>query len=323
MVIMVTVDAHVHVYPCISGKRNEMLCTSEFYGKLRRGLKGEWRPGGKRGLIQFAPPSFHPNYVSPEMMLGYMEWANIDKAVLLQAPMYGDHNEYLSEIVKKFSNKFVSYGLVDPRDGEKALKYLNYIKEMGHVAVKLEVPDIPFWLDDEKYTAFWHTIQELDLICGVDLGWDPESNPYNYQIDRLEKVITKYSNITFIIMHLGVSYLTDLKQQYPFPILQKTLSLEQYHNVWFELSGLQEFCEDEKPPRNEYPFPRAQEIVQATVEKVGSEKMIWGSDFPGILPYCSYPQTVNLIKYYCDFLSEKEKKFILGENALKVYRFKV
>jgi len=319
---MEIVDSHAHVYPCITGKRNEMLCTGEWYGKLRRGARGAWRPEGKRGLIQFAPPSFHPNYVSPEMLLGYMEWAGVNRAVLLQAPMYGNHNEFLADVARAYPQKFVSFGLADPRDGDKGTQDLDYIKNIGHVAVKLEVPDQPFWVDDEKYYPFWEKIQELDLVCGIDLGWDPAANPYNFQLDRLEKVIRRFPRITYVIMHLGVSYLTDIKQSYPFPVLQSTLALAQYPKVWFELSGLQEFCEDEKPPRNDYPFPRAQEIVRATVEKVGAQRMIWGTDFPGILTYCTYPQTLNLIRHYCDFLSDKDKELILGKNALEVYRFK-
>ena len=235
--------------------------------------------------------------------------------------MYGNHNEFLADVVKAYPQKFVSFGLVDPRDGDKALEDLEYVKSLGHVATKIEVPDTPFWVDEEKHEPFWEKIQKLDLICGVDLGWDPPANPYNFQLDRLEKVIRRFPQITFVIMHLGVSYLTDLKQVYPFPTLQRTLRLAQYPKVWFELSGLQEFCEDEKAPRNDHPFPRAQEIVRATVEKVGAERMIWGTDFPGILTYCTYPQTLNLIRYCCDFLSERDKELILGKNALKVYRF--
>jgi len=317
---MEIVDAHAHVYPFIAGKRNEMLCSGEWYGKIRRGSKGNWRPGGRRGLVQFAPPSFHPNYVSPEMLIEYMKWAGVNRAVLLQAPMYGNHNEFLAEVAKAYGNKFVSYGLADPRHENTGLEELEHVKSLGHIGIKLEVPDQPFWLDEEKFHPFWKKVQELGLICGIDLGWDPPANPYNFQLERLDNVVRRFPEITFVIMHLGVSYLTDTDQKYPFPILQRTLGLAKYPKVWFELSGLQEFCEDEKPPRNDYPFPRAQEIVRATVERVGAERVIWGTDFPGILVYCTYPQTLNLIRYYCDFLSEKDKELILGRNAMRVYK---
>ena len=317
------IDAHVHTFPFIAGKRNEMINTGEWYGKLRRSPRGDWRPGGKRGLIQFAPPSFHPNYVSPEMLIEYMNWAGVDRAVLYQAPMYGNHNEYTADARRLYPGKFgASVGLASPLDGQKGLSDLQYIKDLGHVAVKLEMPDQPFSLDDERYDPWWRKIGELGLVCSVDLGWDPPANPYNFQISRLERIVSRYDNITFMVVHLGVSYLWDVSQKQPFPYLQQALKLKKYANVWFDLTGLQEFCENEKPPMNDYPFPRAQEIVRAAVEDAGSERLVWGTDFPGILIYCTYPQTLNLIRYHCDFLSDRDKELILGTNARKAYRFR-
>ena len=319
---MEIIDAHVHVLPFLAGKRNQMLNTGEFYGKVRRGAHGEWRPGARRGLIQFAPPSFHPTSVSPEMLIAYMDWAGVNRAVLMQAPMYGNHNEYTASVAKANPTRFpVSIGLADPREGEKGLDELQLIHELGHAGVKLEIPDQPFWVDDETYNPFWKKIEQLRLVCCIDLGWDPPVNPYNFQIDRLEKVVRRFPKIQFLIIHLGVSYLTDIGQKYPFPTLQKTLALKQYTNVWFDLTGLEEFCEDEPPPMNEYPFPRAQEIVRAAVEAVGPERLMWGTDFPSILVYCTYPQTLNLIRYHCSFLSEGDKEHILGKTAKNLFGF--
>jgi len=300
-----------------------MLNTGEFYGKVRRGVQGDWRPGARRGLIQFAPPSFHPTACSPDMAIAYMDWAGVNRAILMQAPMYGNHNEFTAAVAKTHSSRFpASVGLADPRDGSRGLEDLKFIKELGHSGVKLEIPDQPFWLDEETYNPFWQKVEQLGLICCIDLGWDPPVNPYNFQIDRLERVVKRFPNVNFLIIHLGISYLTDLNQKYPFPTLQKTLSLKQYPNVWFDLTGLQEFCEDEKPPANDYPFPRAQEIVRAAVEAVGSDRLIWGTDFPSIMVYCTYPQTLNLIKYHCSFLSEKDKGEILGGTVSKLFKLK-
>lgn len=314
----IIIDAHLHVVPCFCGMRNEMFIHGERYGKLRRGRLGKWRRSAKRGPYRFMPPSFESSTVSPEVALEYMDWVGVEKAVLLQAPMYGDHNEYLSELVCKYPDRFVAFAIVDPREGNLAVEKLEFAaKELGLVGIKLEPPDTPFYLDDTRYEAYWNKVAELNLLVGVDLGWDPPENPYSFQLDRLERVVQKYPNLTFIVLHLGVSELWDLKQDYPFPVLQKTLELKRYPNVWFELSGLQEFAEEE-----EYPYPRAQKIVEVAVEKVGAERLIWGTDFPGILIFCTYEQCLNLIRNHCNFLSTREKELILGENALKVYRFK-
>lgn len=313
------IDAHMHVIPAFAGKRNECLIHAAGYGKLYYSMRGAWRPGAKRGLKRFMPPSFDDSVSSPEILMEYMDWAHIDAAVLQQSAMYGDFNEYLSNLVDKYPDKFVAFAFVDPRDGPKALEKLEWVStDLNLVGIKLEPPDTPFWLDADEYLPYWEKVAKLNLLAAVDLGWDPPVNPYNFQLKQMENVIKRFPEMTAIILHLGVSYLCDQAQQYPFPILQQTLTLGKYPNVWFELAGLQEFCEGQ-----EYPFPRAQEIVKAAVEQVGAQRIVWGTDYPGILcEGTTYHQCLNLIKNHCSFLSDADKALILGDTASKLYRFR-
>ncbi len=80
----------------------------------------------------------------------------------------------------------------------------------------------------------------------------------------------KFPNITFILTHLGASRLWDLAQKYPFPILQQTLNLSEYPNVWFDLASLPSFCEGK-----EYPYRRTQQILKATYERIGAGRLLW------------------------------------------------
>jgi len=58
-----------------------------------------------------------------------MDWAGVDGAVLMQSIMYGNHNEYLSDLVKKNPDKFVgSFAFIDSRKGESAIEDLDWIK---------------------------------------------------------------------------------------------------------------------------------------------------------------------------------------------------
>jgi hypothetical protein len=245
-----------------------------------------------------------------------MDWAGVSKAVLMQSIMYGKFNEHLAEVVTRYPDRFVAMGLVDPRRAQQALDELDFIKDLGLVGVKMEPPDMPFYLDAEEYAPFWRKAEKLGLMFAVDLGWDPMDNPYNYQIEQFEALAKSHPDATLLCVHLGVSGLWDSSQAYPFPTLQRTLALAKYPNVWFDLTALQEFAEHE-----EYPYPRAQQIVKTVVETTGTERLIWGSDFPSILIYCTYPQCVNLIRRHCDFLTEVEKEYILGKNALRLFPF--
>lgn len=314
------IDGHMHVLPFVNGQRDEMSLHGIGYGKVLLGARGRWRPGTRRGAKRLMPPSFEHSAVTPAVALEYLDWAGVDAAVLMQAPMYGAHNEYLAGVVSRHPDRFRAFGLVDPRIGDRAHADLEYVAaELGFPGIKLEPPDTPFFLDDCAYMPFWRRVSDLGLILAVDLGWNRHDDPYNYQIEQLENVIRAFPSMRVVVLHLGISRLWDRDQTHPFPVLQRTLKLSDYPNVWFEISGLQEFCEWE-----DYPYARAQEILKVTVDRVGAGRLIWGSDFPGIMleaGTCSYPQCVNLIKNHCDFLSSREKDLILGENADKLYGF--
>ena len=246
-----------------------------------------------------------------------MDIAGVDAVVLMQSIMYGQHNEYLADLVKKYPDKFIAaFAFVDPRKGKVAIDELDFIKDLDLVGVKIEPPDMPFWIDDEKYDPFWKKMEKLGLILSIDLGWDSPEHEYNFQIEQLENVIKRFPDMIVLIQHLGVSYLWDEDQKPPFLILQKILKLIQYPNVWFDITGLPEFC-----PSEEYPFPRAQKIMKVVVETIGTDRLIWGSDFPGILTEdVTYKQTLNLVKNHCSFLTEKQMDLILGGNALKLFK---
>ncbi len=310
------VDAHMHVIPAFCGERNGTPVHGCGYGNVLYSERGNWRPSTRRGKRRVMPPSFIDTTTRPDVVIEYMEYAGIDAVVCMQSIMYGNHNEFLADLVRQRPDRFVAaFAFVDPRIGPRALEELKWVhNDLGLVGVKLEPPDMPFWLDDDEYEPFWATMEELGSTLSIDLGWDPPENEYNFQISQLRSVVERHPDLSVLVQHLGVSYLWDAAQQPPYPELQKTLELREFPNVWFDITGLPEFCPDE-----EYPFHRAQEIVRTAVDAVGADRIIWGSDFPGILPEdVTYRQCLNVVRKHCSFLSEAEMSGILGGNILRL-----
>ena len=52
---------------------------------------------------------------------------------------------------------------------------------------------------------------------------------------------------------------------------------------------------------------------------IGADKLMWGTDVPGLLTSGSYRQLLNMIRVHCEFLSAEQKPQILGRNATRVY----
>jgi len=311
-VVMKIIDSHFHIWQTLCGLREGKYITkAEKYGKVRK---------IGQHIERWLPPSFENTVVSPEIALEYMEMVGVDKAVLLQAPCYGNNNEYLSEVVKKYPDKFVAIALIDPREKDLGTNMLEKaIYEQNLCGVKFEIPDYPFHPDEQKYEPLWDRIVDLDIVVIIDMGWG--DSEYDFQLDAIKRLLSKYEGMKIIFAHLGVSRLWDLKQKEPFPVLQKTLELaDLYKNIWFDLAGVPALYQYPNE-KEEYPYPRAQSIIKVAYDKLGPDKLLWGSDFPTImvLAECTYKQSLDVVKKHCVFISEKDKEKILGGNAEKVF----
>jgi len=314
---MEIVDCHMHVFPWIHGiRQGKIEVKGEKFGNIR--LVGN----GINKIERYMPPCFKDTSSDPEVALEYMKDAGVSRAVLLQAPCYGAHNEYLSEVVKKYPGKFVAVALVDPRNPNKAVNDLEVaVKKLGLKGVKFEIPDTPFHPSDEKFKIIWETILTLEIPVIIDLGWG--EGEYYFLLDEIKAVLKSFPELKMCLAHLGVSRLWDPQQKYPFPILQKTLSLtEEFQNLTFDLAGLPNATAFMGKGEEEYPFTRVQEIIRVACDKAGSDKIMWGSDYPSVLMSCTYKQCVEIVTKHCDFLSNTEKSKIMGENCIKFYNLK-
>jgi predicted TIM-barrel fold metal-dependent hydrolase len=65
----------------------------------------------------------------------------------------------------------------------------------------------------------------------------------------------------------------------------------------------------------EYPWAEAEPTVQECVEKIGADRLIWGTDMPMVGRFCTYRQALNQYRLHCNFLSDGEREAILGGTA--------
>jgi len=311
------IDCHLHCFPWIGGVRDGKAATKgDRFGFVYRVEENSVEKS------RYMPPSFHNTSSQPEVALAYMEDAGVDKAVLMQSQCYGNHNEFISSLVSKWPKKFVGMALVDPQQGGKELiaSMRHAILELGLKGFKFEIPDIPFHPGDPQYLPMWKEIRKLDVPVVIDLGWG--EGDYYFDLDGIHKVLGQVEGLRMVLAHLGVSRLWDPKEQYPFPTLQRTLSLaKKFSTVMFDVAGLTNATQFMGTAEEEYPFQRMQKALKAAYEEVGAERMMWGSDYPSVLLSCTYGQLLSIFWKHCNFLSGEEKNEIMGINAMRFFNF--
>ncbi len=300
------IEAHCHVWEEFHGQRGGSTPLEMVGG-------GRVRENGVES--QFLPPSYTDYSVKLEVLEGYMHWLGIDKALILQNPCYGDQREYVRDIVRNGAGKYKTFGMLDPREIDSLSTEMDLLlDEYECSGFKIEVPDVPFIMDAPEYDFMWRKIYERDVTIAIDLGFG--SGPYDFNLERLRNVVKRYPNMKLMLPHMGISRLWDKEQKYPFPHLIETLSLLEINkdNLYFDIAALPSI--DDRTG-GDYPYYYAQEIMRSIKSYCGMDRIMWGSDFPGILRRCTYKQSLEFVTRHCTFLTDDELTRLLGENALK------
>ena len=80
-------------------------------------------------------------------------------------------------------------------------------------------------------------------------------------------------------------------------------------NVFVDLSSIPDYLDED------YPFPTAVRRIQDTWKVIGAEKMLWASDYPGMLTQATYSQLINMSVKECREIPMRDKELIMGLNA--------
>ena len=118
---MQVIDIHAHVYPKVAGITQGQPMTSLSNGKVMIGNTKK----------QFLPPAFIHSNSTTDVLIDYMDWRGIEKALLMPNPYYGYFNDYFKQSVQKYPDRLKGVALVNLLDGQKAADELAAIYEEG------------------------------------------------------------------------------------------------------------------------------------------------------------------------------------------------
>ena len=294
------IDIHAHIYPKVAGITDGAPMTSEPLGRVRVGNE----------LRQFLPPAFEHTHSTPEMLIAYMDWCGISKALLMPNPYYGYHNDYFIEAAQRYPDRLRAVALVDPIKGEKAARELAWLYDNTCLfGFKVETAST-FQCAPHKHMA------DRDLLpvweCCNAYHQPAFLHLFTWQdIEDLAFLIKQFPDITFVVCHMGADACFGpgaQKQAY-----ETILSLvKQNPNVYIDTSTVPVYFDEE------YPFPSSVKIIERCYHEVGPEKMMWASDYPGMLNHATMRQLINLTATQCR-IPEADLALIMGDNADRLF----
>ena len=306
------IDAHAHIMTTVKGMTASGPTRSLSWGQARWGEE----------TIQLLPPFSEATAFPAEALLAQMDWAGVERAVLLQGPFYGEANAYVASAVANWPDRFMGAFAPDPLAPDIRPVYKQCVEDYGLHILKFELTELTgltglypdLRLDAPEHGWIFEAAEKDGLVVTLDLG---KVGSRAYQTESVAALAERHPNLTFVIAHLaqppigvGEDDNAELYEKWREQIL-----LGRRQNVFFDLSALPAYAAD----FDEYPYVAARGYIKRATELIGAEKIMWGTDVPGLLTSGSYRQLLNYVRLHCDFLSEEEMADVLGLNALRVY----
>ena len=305
---------------------------------LRVGRYGriEWKGLDGDCYVSLYAPSLQDMIAPPEYMLAEMDLSGVEMTVLQNAWLYGQLNDYFSEAVKKYPNRFIGTVQVDEAEGYKDKQ----ITELRRAVTKLGLRGGLYFanlrlfennfkesLDDEKFFPLWEEIDSL----GIPIYWDISPLPipgktdlslfdlYSNQMKQLDKILVAFPNIPSILVHgVQLRVFTNKNEFTGFP--DEILKVWKRPNVLLEiLFPIQVSYPRPGSSPLDYPYEPVRPIIRELYKTVGAEKLIWGSDMPNVLRNCTYAQTLEYLRRYCTFIAPSDMEKIIGGNIARLY----
>jgi predicted TIM-barrel fold metal-dependent hydrolase len=227
-------------------------------------------------------------------------------AVLINPRYYGWDNSYISYSLHKYPDLFVAHGLINPEDPKVADRLRYWVKEHGFQGMRFSPLYHPnsTWLNSKAHYPLWHEAERLGAVFNFYI--------LPHQMPMLEDMAGRFPGVKVVVDHLGEP---DLRSPDPWTNFRKMFRLKKFLQVWISASEPYEISLESFPYRDTWPF------FKAVYEEFGGKQLIWGTGYPR--PRWELPMEKELafVDSVLDFYTSEDRKLILGENALRIWKF--
>ncbi len=306
------IDAHCHIFV------EEWLPEAFWQGLAEAGRRALAAQGLEVALdqlwTQLAPLLFDP---SGEKQIASMEEAGIDRAILLpldyglglggQTVPVEEQNRLHAEIVRRFPDKLVAFAGVDPRRPNAVDLFERAISEWGFKGLKLH-PTSGYYPNDKVVYPLYEKAQEYGVPVLIHTGPIIGRLRSKYaQPIYLDDVCVDFPELQVIAAHLGFCWRHELMN------IAATVS-----NLAMDFSGWQ--------PRATRRYAEFCRELRETVDEVGIDRVLFGTDGPAYRPLVNDKQWVDLVKGLPENAPEgvkftaQEVDALLGGTAKKLLR---
>jgi len=243
------------------------------------------------------------NYLPSELELT-LKRNHVDGCIAVQAMTAEVETRFLAELANTNSIIKGVVGWTDLRADDVAKKLSEFKEYSSIVGMRHIVQSEPDdFLYDEKFRRGVSLLKEFGYTYDILI--------YPRQLGAATDFVRAFPDITFIVDHCAKPEVKNKEMQ----TWRKGITdLAMFPNVYCKLSGLiTEAGWKEWSPGDFYPY------LDVVFESFGTERLMFGSDWPVMLLSGIYVQWKSLLEKYMENFLQEEKEAVFGLNAQKIY----
>lgn len=302
------IDCHSHLYTNreIGRRASEFVNMRDF-------------AGGHDGTVHDALASMEKDNVSKMIMMNYTPTAYMKDAALERLPFNSSDYQKAEKEIDIFLNERVKrrnlWTCQVAKEHPELIPFISVDASMSSDEIKKEIMDkvnnhgakgIKFqhqanrWIaHDRRLWPAYEVLQELDLpvMCHSGLA---EGFPYPRALTEpkfFADILSDFPKLRLVLAHLGIGYWDQTRKL-----------AKRYKNVYFDCNAVYK------------PFPGEHTLENGDfinlVREIGTDRIVFGSEYPMMAIY-----RPAVLQHIIDIdLTEEEKRMILGENAIRIYK---
>ncbi|XP_058103064.1 uncharacterized protein LOC131246719 isoform X4 [Magnolia sinica] len=240
-----------------------------------------------------------------------MEEAGVDGALIVQPINHKFDHSLVTSVLKKYPSKFVGCLLANPAEDGSGIKQLeDLILKDGYRAVRFN-PYI--WPSGQKMTnevgkAMFSKAGEL----GVPVGFMCLKG-INVHFSEIEELCSEFPLTPVIIDHVGFCKPPENNDENE--AFSDLLKLSKFPQVYVKFSAL--FRVTRKP----HPYEDTSYLLSHVLSSYGSKRVMWGSDFPYVVPECGYKGGKEAVSHVANLvrLPSADLEWIMGKTVMQLF----
>jgi len=240
----------------------------------------------------------HGPSLSAEEVLRVMDREGVARTVLVPPSWIGDDNSDSLAAARAHPDRFAVMGRFDLRAHDATARLERWLEQPGMLGIRLTFHRPPWqaWLADGSLDWFWAAAERAGIPLMVLVPG---------QLAALGAIAARHPRLRLILDHLARR--GGFKDDVAFADLDELLALARYPNVAAKASALPCYSSER------YPFPGLHTHIRRVYDAFGPRRILWGTDYSRLT--VPYGEAVRLVTEALDFLSDEDRRWIMGRAA--------